>query len=240
MHANLLNMYVFQSEYFWNDGKGYVSTDVSSVSNKENISSEDLKLNAISKTKSSVYKGYVICPNEDCNEHCMLNSDEKVIECKNCGRWSNITYLELFPLSNSEDMNRQSLMNELKKQQEKIDRAEKMKKPLSATPVKGKKESSLRRTPMKRKKKFSDNSSAKRVQTHRAQLDNEIKVKIQEDNTKQHKTRRANLDNETKIKIQEDDTKQHKTRRANLDNETKIKIQDVDTKKHEIRQLVNS
>ena len=113
-----------------NDGKGYVMTDESSVSNNKYISSDDLKLNAISKTKSAVYKGYVICPNEDCNKHCisMLNSDEEVIECKNCGRWLNITYLELFPVLNSEDMNRQSVMNELKRQQEKIDRAEKMKK----------------------------------------------------------------------------------------------------------------
>ena len=109
------------------DGKGYVITDESSVCNNENISSDDLKSNANITTKSSVYKGYVICSNENCNEHCMLDSDEEVIECKNCGRWLNITHLELLSLPNSEDMNRQSVMNELKRQQEKIDKAEKLK-----------------------------------------------------------------------------------------------------------------
>ena len=46
--------------------------------------------------KTSVYKGYVIWPNEDCNERFVINSDEEIIDCKNCGTMSNITFLELF------------------------------------------------------------------------------------------------------------------------------------------------
>ena len=46
------------------------------------------KIQKLSKT--SVCKGYVICPNEDCNEHLVINSDEEVIDCKNCGTMSNI------------------------------------------------------------------------------------------------------------------------------------------------------
>ena len=49
---------------------------------------------------------------------------------------SNIKSLKKFPLVNAEDMNRQSVMKELKRQQDKIDRAEKIKVSITASPDK--------------------------------------------------------------------------------------------------------
>ena len=46
---------------------------------------------------------YVICPNEVCSKHHVINSDDKIIIC-DCGTVSNISYLELFRSSNTEDM----------------------------------------------------------------------------------------------------------------------------------------
>ena len=86
------------------------------------------------------------------------------------------------------------------------------------------------KSPIKRKKTFSDYNSTKRVQSHRDKLDEDTKGKIQADNTQKHKTRRENLDEETKAKIQADNTEKHKTCREKLDEETKAKIQDKNTK----------
>ena len=58
--------------------------------------------------KTFVNKRYVICPDEDCNEQVVINSDDEIIDCKNCGSMSNITFLEKFPLPNSQDMNQES------------------------------------------------------------------------------------------------------------------------------------
>ena len=53
-----------------------------------------------------------------------MNSDFEIIDCQNCGSMSNITLLEKIPLPKSLNMTQQSVMKELKTQQEEIDRAE--------------------------------------------------------------------------------------------------------------------
>ena len=57
----------------------------------------------------SVDKSYVICPGENCNEWIVINSDDQIIDCENCGTMSNIKLLKKFPLVNAENMNRQSV-----------------------------------------------------------------------------------------------------------------------------------
>ena len=110
-------------------------------------------------------------------------------------------------MPNTEYMNRQSLMKELEIQKDKVDRAEKLHN----------EKESLKKTPIKRKKKFSDNSAVKQKHASRAKLDDNKKAKIQADDTEKHKIRRANLDDKTKAKIQADNTEKHKIRRTNLD-----------------------
>ena len=183
----------------------------------------------------SVEKSYVICPDEDCNEWIVINSDDEIIDCENCGTMSNIKILKKFPLLNAEEMNRQSVMKELKRQQDKIDRAEKSKESIAASPVRGKKGSSLKKTPIKRKKTFSDRSSTQRVQSHRSKLDNDTKAKIQADNTKKHKIRRAELDIDAKVEIQNKNTKYQRSKRSNLDDNVKAEIQADNTRKHKTR-----
>ena len=108
---------------------------------------------------------YVICPDEDCNERLMINTDDKVVECKNCETMSNISLLKIHVTLDAEDMNRQSVMKELKRQQDKIEKAEKMKKTtIGSTDVRN--VSKLNETPIERKKALSDNSSTKPVQSN--------------------------------------------------------------------------
>merc|ERR1711928_34708 len=108
--------------------------------------------------KTSVCKGYVLCPGRDCNKRVMVNSDDEIVDCKNCGTISNISFLELHPLLNSENMNQQSAMKELKGQQEKIVKAENTKKPVIDAPE-VRNISKLNETPIKQKNISSDDSS---------------------------------------------------------------------------------
>ena len=66
----------------------------------------------------SVDKSYVICPDKGCNEYIMVNSDDEIIDCKSCGTMSNVKLLKKIPMPNAEDMNRQSLIQELKRQRQ--------------------------------------------------------------------------------------------------------------------------
>ena len=175
---------------------------------------ESLDHDSCQTINKSLSKRYVICPDEGCNEPVELNTDDEFADCKKCGTMSNISLLQLLPLT--EDMNRLSLLRELERQKDKIDRAEKAKRIVNTTPI-------------KRKKKFSDNST-KRKQARRAKLDDKTKAKIQADNTEKHRIRRANLDSNTKVKIQADDTEKHKVRRGNLDTDVKAEIQKKNTR----------
>merc|ERR1711990_1416126 len=56
--------------------------------------------------ETSVCKGYVLCPDENCDERIRINSDDEVADCKFCGTMSNLSCLELFPIPNSEDLSR--------------------------------------------------------------------------------------------------------------------------------------
>ena len=94
--------------------------------------------------ETSEHKGYVICPDKDCDERIMINSDDEVADCKICGTMSNLSFLELFPMPSSEDMNRQSLMKELERQKEK-----------NRSNCKNEKNKSLNKTPVKRRKTSS-------------------------------------------------------------------------------------
>ena len=47
----------------------------------------------------------------------MVNSDDEIIDCKSCGTMSNVELLKKIPMLNAEDMNRKSLIQELKRQQ---------------------------------------------------------------------------------------------------------------------------
>ena len=44
---------------------------------------------------------YVICPNEKCKKHHVINSEAKVIDC-DCGTMSNLTLLEVIKLNSSD------------------------------------------------------------------------------------------------------------------------------------------
>ena len=77
------------------------------------------------------------------------------------------------------------------------------------------------KSPIKRKKKFVHDKSSKRVQSHRANLNDSAKAKIQADDTAKHQTRRANLDDSSKAKIQDQNTTYQKGKRAKLDDSVK-------------------
>ena len=82
----------------------------------------------------------MVCPNEGCNKHHVINSDDKIIFC-DCGTVSNISYLELFrsnikdmnqsepksPTNNPVDKNRMNLLKELDIQKNRVAQVDKLK-----------------------------------------------------------------------------------------------------------------
>ena len=58
--------------------------------------------------KNSLNKSYVICPDKYCKKQVVINSDDEIIDCRNCGSMSNSALLEKFPLPNSQYMNQES------------------------------------------------------------------------------------------------------------------------------------
>ena len=127
--------------------------------------------------------------------------------------------------------NRQSLLKELEKQKGKITIAQEKKhnsnESLSTAALNEVK------SPVKRKKKFSETLSRKRVKTFRDNLDDGEKTKIKDNEKNRLKKMRDNLDDDEKTEIKSDDKQRKKEKRDNLDDDekTKIKSDDIQRKK---------
>ena len=96
-------------------------------------------------------------------------------------------------------------------------------------------DSSRLKSPIKRKKKFTDNSSAKRMQLQREKLDNDAKSKVRAKNAAQRKSRYDALDDDTKARVQVKNTAQHKSRYDALNDDEKSKRQAKDAAQHKSR-----
>ena len=119
-------------------------------------------------------------------------------------------------LSDPEIMNRQSMINEVNRQKEKMYNVDKSKTKNDNADVKCKKDAST--GCVKRKRRYVKVTTSKeRMKKKRENLDDDAKNKIQQKNTKQHQNARNNLDDDAKKIIKEKDTKQHQAARNNLD-----------------------
>ena len=114
---------------------------------------------------------------------------------------------ELDDVSTPEMMNRQSLLKELNKQKEKIINADEKKKIDDSTLTKIK-------SPVKRKSKYSNVTSKKRVQCFRDNLDDDAKAKLKQSTKKSVSKHRANLDDDAKATIQDKNMKRKRTVRT--------------------------
>ena len=72
-------------------------------------SQSKLKPESNSETaETSVSQKCVQCANEECNERIVINSDDEIVTCKNCGSMALLSCLELLSMPNSDDLNQQS------------------------------------------------------------------------------------------------------------------------------------
>jgi len=132
-------------------------------------------------------------------------------------------YLEFGDLSNSnsEMMNRKSILKELKLQKERILNSNKRKDKCHS-----KNQSVLNESPIKRKRKYSKVSKTYKMTDFRYNLDDIIKEKLKEDARKGMKELRSNLNDTDKDSLKCSAKKRMKNVRENLDDVSKIKHKD--------------
>ena len=130
-------------------------------------------------------------------------------------------------VSTSETMNRQSLLKELHTQEKRISNAnikQKANESIEAVNNLFKKnvDSNKIKSPVKRKLKYGTTvTSAKRMAKLRDNLNDDVKRKIQDENTNYQQKKRTNLDDDVKRKIQDENTKKHQRKRY-IDKDEKL------------------
>ena len=139
----------------------------------------------------------------------------------------------------SEIMNRQLLLKELDKQKERINIADEKRRKGNASDrisVSVKQLSQIEglskvKSPVKRKLKFRNDTSSKRVRSFRDNLGDSEKKKRREDAKNGMKKIRDNFDHSIKEKIKDSEKKRMKEMRDNIDDAVKEKSKDSDKKK---------